>query len=648
MEEGRPEESISVIEAQLRRDDAEPVDHAWLLIQLACAMIEVGRVDEARAIVFDVQAIRTTHADDITATAFGGVAAQLLFNTSAPGMGDVGYVIASSDTTAAWWRHQTASWGLAAQSHRIFKTWARDQTITIGADDETVNRLLAASLAANHIGDQGDWRSLAGLLGEDTLMRQSRGSDPEEAYRGLATLRMAGSEASLELAVRRLVADGPAAAVTLAAADIQLNSSTRTTGPANLTLLRLGGDVLDEATADRSVAWLLNTVTDPTEFADRTTPSYLLVPKLVDTLAAVVLAASLGSQRAVVNLLMSIPEQTDQFVAMSWARVVIALPSEAWNEVGAAAAGQIADRHHESLRRPLQAVAAAHDSAVMDAIMLDLSDGSLEALTAVDDVSSLSPEVAAAVISVLVDRAQAIIDSARAGSHGFGGFDVPLGLALLNLWHPSVAQWELVLELREESAVAGNDKRGAFLVLASLEPQIPDNFRPRLKDIATKGADQALPEHSLFIGDERDAKGAAADLAAALGALDDQDAADRILDLLAGDTDHRQWAARLASRLARVEDTGVLAVLAQDIEPQVRAAAAAGLSYLVGSAQGGALALAALRRCLEDPGTLVAMAVAGAVLASSDFRGPALEVLDALADHPSALVRTRVRAFLSR
>jgi len=64
--------------------------------------------------------------------------------------------------------------------------------------------------------------------------------------------------------------DGPLAAVSLAAAEVRLNASTRTTAPADLALLCTGGEVLDETTANRSVFWLLATLDDPSSFATRT------------------------------------------------------------------------------------------------------------------------------------------------------------------------------------------------------------------------------------------------------------------------------------------------------------------------------------------------------------------------------------------
>jgi tetratricopeptide (TPR) repeat protein len=324
LEEDRPDEAIALLKAALDEDEADPVDHAWLTVQHARALAEIGRLDEARAAAAAVQSLRATYPNDVTATAIAGVGAQLLFSLSRWGEGDLARAVVGADTAASWWRQQTTAWGLAASLERTFQGWARDTTQRWAVSDEANDQLLAAALTATLVGAQGDWRNLSGLLGRDTLLRVERTTDPAVAHAGLSTLRLAGAKEALQLAVRRLVADGPAAAVTAAAADVHLDASTKTTGPTNLTLLRYGGTVLDEATADRTVSWLLTTLTDPVPFTDRTTPSYLVPPLLVDTLAAVVPAASAGARESVVAYLLELPPQQDQLMAQSWARIVLA------------------------------------------------------------------------------------------------------------------------------------------------------------------------------------------------------------------------------------------------------------------------------------------------------------------------------------
>jgi HEAT repeat protein len=137
--------------------------------------------------------------------------------------------------------------------------------------------------------------------------------------------------------------------------------------------------------------------------------------------------------------------------------------------------------------------------------------------------------------------------------------------------------------------------------------------------------------------------GPATHLSAALGALDDDEAADRLLDLLGGDSNNRRWAAHVARRLNRSQDVGLLATLIQDPAPEVRAAAAEGLASLVAGEHGGPLAADALRRCAGDPGTRAPAHAAAALALAESRSSTADEVLAELQRHISAQVRAQAR-----
>ena len=361
LEGGHLDEAVELLASALARDEAEPVDHAWLTLQHARMCAEVGRLDEARSQAISAQRIGLTSPDDVTATAIAGAAAELLFNTAAWGQRDVEDVITGGDTAASWWRTQTMSWALSAFADRTFKDWAADSAVTVFRGIDTVhNQLLAASLTANYAGDHGDWRHFSALLGQDALLRLDRHADPEEAHAALETLRLAGDDRAVKLAVQRLTSDGPATAISLIAAGLRLDTATRTTGLADLVLLQYGGDLIDEITAGRAIAWLLSTLDDPSTFIARTTPSYLVDLQIVDTLAAVAPAGAPTAMASVVGRVIELTGQQDQARATSWARVVQALPDNAWAENAAVGAGQVADRHDPALRFALLAVAARY------------------------------------------------------------------------------------------------------------------------------------------------------------------------------------------------------------------------------------------------------------------------------------------------
>jgi len=292
IEAERADEAVPVLEGELGRDEAEPVDYAWLRLQHARACVEVGRLNDAQNDAAFVQRLRITHPDDITATAIAGVAAMIAFSTTPWVDRNVGSVVQGADTAAAWWRTQTVAGALSAFADRTFETWSHDESIHLGGGDQVNDELLAAALTANYLGDHGAWRQLYALLGQDKLVRLNRNSDPADANAGVNSLRIAGDDKALKLAVRQLAVDGPAAAITITAADIDLDQSTHTTGQTDLLLLQHGGDLLDAAVAERTVKWLLSTLRNPSAFLSRTTPSYHVGLQLIDTLAGVVPNAS--------------------------------------------------------------------------------------------------------------------------------------------------------------------------------------------------------------------------------------------------------------------------------------------------------------------------------------------------------------------
>lgn len=312
MEAGRADEAVSFLEDELGRDEAEPVDHAWLRLQHARACAEIGRLNDAQDDAAFVQRLRITHPDDITATAIAGVAAMIVFSTTPWTERNVGSVVQGADTAAAWWRTQTVAGALSAFADRTFETWSRNASIRLGGGDQAHDELLAAALTANDLGDHGAWRQLYALIGQDKLVRLNRNSDPADASAGVSALRIAGDDKALRLAIEQLATDGPATSITMTAADIDLDQSTHTTGHADLLLLQHGGDLVDAAAAERTVKWLLATLRDPSAFTSRTTPSYLVALQLIDTLAGVVPAAPPKTQNAVIRYLIDLPAQPDQ------------------------------------------------------------------------------------------------------------------------------------------------------------------------------------------------------------------------------------------------------------------------------------------------------------------------------------------------
>jgi len=111
MDAERHADAVKLLSEQ--RDDASPVDWAWTLAQRACARAEIGDVAAARQ---DAAALRALvgDPDDITGSAIGAAAGQLLFQTAPWGEGQLDELITANDTAVSWWRTQTLASGFAA------------------------------------------------------------------------------------------------------------------------------------------------------------------------------------------------------------------------------------------------------------------------------------------------------------------------------------------------------------------------------------------------------------------------------------------------------------------------------------------------------------------------------------------------------
>jgi hypothetical protein len=241
----RNADAVALLSEQ--RDNASRVDWAWIQTQRARA--EIGDVATARQDAAAALRELVGDPDDVTASAIGAAAAQLLFQTAQWGEKQLEELITTNDTAVSWWRTQMLSSALTAAADRNFRQWADEQAITIDFEDMVNNRLFAAVVSAHLTGEQGAWRTIGSLLARDTLIVQHAGGDTSRQTAALDELRRSGDEKSLELAARLLWAVGPLGPLTEAARRIQPVSWTHTTARANLALWQEAGDVMDEATA---------------------------------------------------------------------------------------------------------------------------------------------------------------------------------------------------------------------------------------------------------------------------------------------------------------------------------------------------------------------------------------------------------------
>lgn len=641
----RPHEALALLDEVLDRDDNSPVDHAWLTSQRARACWEVGRVDDAKLNAIEVQEVRGTHAHDLTATAIAGSAALVVFSLSNWGLDDVKKVIVGSDTPAVWWRAQRVATGSIAAIEREFRVRVRRRVIwAVESEDTANNRLFTAALLASHLGDHREWGTMTSLNAKQALLKTGRRTDPDVVSRLLTEIRLAGDDKAMDLAVRELVANGPAAAVSLAADGIDLARCTRTTCGPTLTLLRRGGDVLDETTASDAAQWLLTTLADPSSFIEGTRPQFLVVSRLVDTLAGILSAARDIDRRAAAELVVDLDAQEDQVAAISFARLVRALGSSVWTADLSARAADVASKHHDDLRLALLSVAAPHHDNVRQQLKAEAGDGSISALDAVGDLRDLPADVVVSLVEKLAAQIESQIEEAHQNRYSHWGHDAGRILAMLNVHHRDSARWELLLTWLEDRRVPLQAKLGACDVLGRLVAQLDPGIRERVGEIAS--AIVNYPDTFVDMLGERmpGGRGAAAELAAA--ATGDQTLTRSLVNrLLAGDADLRSWACHVAVRLDPPVAAAVLASLTHDSDPEVRATAARCLVQIMAAGSADTLALEALRQAIADPGTLVVRHIARALI-NSPRTDVTVDLRGELASHRSAAVRAAIAKYL--
>jgi hypothetical protein len=288
MESHRPNDALTALQAVFDLDDCSPIDHAWLLIQHARCLAEIGEVDRAVEMAVQIQGLRRSHPGDPTAMSIVGAAADLIFSLSDWGARPIADVVAGRDTLAAWWRTQEIAFGLEFKAGEAFKKWAHDRTISWGKSDQTWLHLRAASLIAGATGDHRAWRAAMSQLAQHTLTTSE--DDTDATYSGLSMLRVAGDTDSIALAVPHIIKTGSVTATQKSCAEVDFQVSTRTTLRSDIEFVEQAADVLPVAEADAHARWALQVLADPSALRER--PATLGCPTATGTTTALTATSS--------------------------------------------------------------------------------------------------------------------------------------------------------------------------------------------------------------------------------------------------------------------------------------------------------------------------------------------------------------------
>jgi Domain of unknown function (DUF4365) len=614
--EGRPDEAIALLTPELDRSRLTKVDRAWLSVQLARAFVEIGEVSDARSLASKVRAVRDRYPTDATAIALGGAASILLFNTAPLGQHDIGQVIMGADIAPMWWLTQMEYTGMAAGARKNFERWSRSETMTIGGGEPEINKLVASANIAGWLGDQASWAQQTAFVGKALLAQTTQDSATKDLTSGLRSLLVAGDEKAIAAAVRAILDDGPAAAIREEANALSLDAGTKTTTPTMLSFLQTAGDVIDETTANKTIDWVLRTIESPDDFVRRTTPSYLLLTKMLEVISGVLAAASRTRRRRVSAFFTSLdPDEILPIEAPIWSRICSQLAPDDWSARSRTKVLSKAERFDDALR-PYVIASAASEEEARKRLKSEVGRGSLHALNAFGDLRRLSRSEARIVISKCAEHLAKSIDDGKRGSFGFGGHDLAEYLAVLNVGQPKEADWPALLSFLSAEVIPPEQKERALWQLASRFVRVPSDVRIQLVEVANELAKAPSSALGSLFDRRRDVWGVSTVLLATADAH--TATVERLLvKLLAGSVSHRQWAARAAGELGRTVDLGLLTALSIDEQPRVRSVAAEQLARLIVKKPRDDIVREAFWRAVNDAGTLTPRFVAGALSSSA-------------------------------
>lgn len=637
---GHGEECLELLDRLLLRDDAAPIDHAWLLVHRARLRFDLGDREGAGADAASVQRNTVGLEHDVTALCLSGVASGIMLQAAGFAGGDLGDALRSGDTPTSWWDSQQRAWGFATAAQDHFDVWAHRGGLQSRREDLAQRHLSAAARTANLSGDHSRWRTALALAAQDLLV--APGLSADRAHEGLRQLRAAGDRDNLKLGLRRLIDDGPRDGVRALVSAVDLSRSTSTTARCDLLMLQLAGGLLARGDADRHVSDLLAALSGDAVPVLRRPSVAPAEHEILDALDGVVLAAGHAAQVEVARLAVALPPQTQGLVVDRWARVFAGLPAGVWPTDGAAALADAASAHREPLRRTLLGIAARNHGPAELLLVEEVRAGVLEAWHALPP-GDLADDVFDGLLAGLEDHVCRLPRRTPGGGVTYpAGGSHAQALVRLSAGRPARARWTAALEYIEDDGISPQDKVGALIAFAVKPKRLPPDVRARARAVAAQHLEH-VPEPDPFrdaLGHD-DVTGAAFWSAWRLGALDAEQVRLRLVALVAAGKHERVWAARVAGLPGG--DDGLLLSLAHDHSARVRRAAAFGVGRRI-LADGGTSHDRALAGLLEgSTGRSAPLGLVEGLLDGTDPSVRATELLDRLVSHPDAVVRHAAR-----
>ncbi len=575
IELGQPERGFELVTALIDADRCEPVDHYWLVMHRARCLSELGRLDDAQAQAIEVQGLRASSRSDPTAMSLVGASSGLIIATSwGIGSEPQGFADAAAgrDTHAAWWRTQEVAWGLQYQADEDFRGWAKDTAgVAFGVSDQTWRHLRTASLISGFGADESAWRSIhAQLARRELTTNDGSAADVRSA---LTSMRVAGDDDDIELAVDRLLQIGPVSAVKDVARTINLDETTRTSLLADIKFVEHAADVLDAADADRHAQWAIRVLKDTSIVTERWRPTFVVPIYVLQMLTEITAVVSPTVLREVIDYVTTLAPVTDATWGQGLSRVVASVPESGWTTEDL---DKLESREGDEFQfaGALTAVLATAKPVFRQGLLTKIADGHLPTLAAWGPIEDLPDDTAAALARTLVEKISIQITQLQGNAASFPPSDLAGTLACVNVTHPQHANWQPVIDFLRSRTQFTQYLECTLHTLRRIGPRIPDAAAEQLEPVVHDLMTNEVPS---FTGP--DVRAAAASALAFF--RPDAISGEEFRNMLCGNGSLRVAAAFVIAAKKQPTQINLFAALALDRHPPVRATVANCLAYWV-------------------------------------------------------------------
>lgn len=648
LDNDRYNEAFDLLDSEIARDQASPIDSAWLKVQRARVQADTGNIQAARDDALTASKALSNGADDVTASAIAAAAANILWRTEDWATRGVADVLRSNDTAVSWWRAQTISTSLIDASVRAFSEWAEDQSTRFVFEDVLHNGLFSAALTSHLAGDHGSWCANTSLVAKHQMMAAS--ADDHDAVRrlgsGLEDLRQCGDTSALALAGRRVLRHGPLDALERPLTAVDRSSWSDTTIATNLQLWELCGDALHPAAAAKATQRCLECVSDePPAFIARQSRPGGHDKLVLGALSTLLLATDKDVHADVLAMILT---SFDRLAELSSRSVLYsAIDNLQFHEIESDQVHRLVDKvagvKDRELRASLLRILLEEGSDVARELLLDEAEhADSNALAALTPLTIMSADGARRCISMCTDRVEAIVRNAAESHHTASTFDSGKALAVLNLAFPEFANWDVLWALLSDSRVLVDDKAGACHRLAGLADRLPPKQREDLAQLLDQIVSR--PDLPTFPGRQPSSgDGLAFRLGLSIGAFDSARIHQRLAELAMGSASDRR---ELATAMGAMDDPAIcacLALLTVDGDRLVRSAAIAATAWRVARQVADGSEWFVMSRHATGDGVLGPIAVLRGLsghVTADDHRFDAL--LNDLANHRMGRVRRAV------